>query len=168
LYDAANELLTEESAEHFTTYMYDAAGNRQGKEVDDAITEYAWDATGRLTEVEPPTAGPVTFSYNAAGKRVGKTVSISITKCRKDESTKSTAGWTKRLSHLRLPFRVFVLSRFRDPLPVVSQTARPILAARRVPELRCAGSGLLCGFIGRVTHGETRLSISLTCGARCA
>jgi RHS repeat-associated protein len=68
-YDAANQLVAEESASGRITYTYDPNGNMTVRDNAGARTTYTWDAENRLIGADLATGGPVTMTYDAEGLR---------------------------------------------------------------------------------------------------
>jgi RHS repeat-associated protein len=68
-YDAANQLVAEESASGRITYTYDPNGNMTVRNDGGARTTYTWDAENRLVGVDLAAGGPVTMTYDADGLR---------------------------------------------------------------------------------------------------
>ncbi len=78
-YDAANQLVSEQSGAATTTYSYDANGNQLAQIGGGALTSYAWDEENRLTSVTYPDSTSETYTYSGDGKRRKKVTEVGTT-----------------------------------------------------------------------------------------
>jgi RHS repeat-associated protein len=81
VYNAANELSTNQASAGVTTYAFDGDGNLLTSVAPgNQITTNTWDGENRLTQVALPSGVADTFTYNGDGQRVQKLDSTGTTK----------------------------------------------------------------------------------------